>query len=84
MIQIIWIILFNLSLIKLHVFPFMILSAGNSCIHKYLMFGNLTLLLFSSNKKIYLNQCTMQRENCKNPVKNMPLQFCVGNDVDKL
>lgn len=37
-----------------------------------------------SNRKVYLNQCTMQKENCKSPVKKMPLQFCVGDNVDKL
>ncbi|KAH9424278.1 hypothetical protein DERP_004460 [Dermatophagoides pteronyssinus] len=37
-----------------------------------------------SNKKIYLNQCMMLKENCNATIKNMPLQFCVGDDVDKL
>ncbi|KAH9529634.1 hypothetical protein DERF_003508 [Dermatophagoides farinae] len=37
-----------------------------------------------SNKKIYLNQCMMLRENCNATIRNMPLQFCVGDDVDKL
>ncbi|KPM10015.1 Agrin-like protein 5 [Sarcoptes scabiei] len=34
-----------------------------------------------SNKKIYLNRCQMLKENCNSTkIKNMPLQFCVGED----
>lgn len=37
-----------------------------------------------SDQKVYLNHCMMMKDNCNGTIKNMPLQFCVGENVHKV